>query len=171
MISTDIQEVLNQLKLGRFDRSQVDSLDRLSPVELIADLRGTHPIVFQERRIRDKHEIGLARKVGLQTVAAKIPGSRFFRFDIILSIKSCLFISSYSESLSELTVLSDIRVRPKGGPNQDVILKMGLGHKLDKTPDGWSVKPLKSRPVKLSESLLVDRGWRFEVLEPFSSRK
>jgi hypothetical protein len=171
MISTEINGMLKQLKLGEFDPSQADQLERLSPDEFISDLKVSYPVVFQERQIRDKHEIGMARKISLETVARKIPGSNFFQFSIFPSIKNCVLASYYASSLSEITVLSEIRVRPRGGPALDVNLKMGHGYKLDKTPDGWFVKQLTNRSVTLSESFLLARGWKFEVFGAFSNKR
>jgi hypothetical protein len=171
MISTEINGMLKQLKLGNFDLSQTAQLERLSPNEFILDLRDSYPVVFQERQIRDKREIGMARKISLETAARQIPGSNFSQFSIFPSIKNCVLVSYYANALSEITVLSEIRVRPKGGPSLDVNLKMGHGYKLDKTPDGWFVKQLKHRSVTLSESFLLARGWRFEVFGVFSNKQ
>ena len=171
MISAEIQGMLNQLKIGTFDLSQTARLDAMSPVELISNLSDTYPIVFQRRQIRDKHEIGMARKISLETAARRLPGSNFSRYDIFPSIKNCVFISHYANALSEITVVTSIRVRPLGGPTLEVGLKTSRGHKLDKTPDGWIVKQLKSRSVTLSESFLLARGWNFEVFGMFSSKK
>ncbi len=171
MVSTQMKEILNQLKLGRFDLSQTAQLERFSPAEFLSDLRESYPIVFQERQIRDKHEIGMARRISMETSARQVPGSSFLRFGIFHSVKNCVLISDYANSLSEITVLSEIRVRPKSGPSLDVIVKMGRGYKLDKTPDGWYVKQLKNRSVTISESFLLARGWRFEVFDVFSNKK
>jgi hypothetical protein len=171
MISTDIRGILGQIKQGDFDLSRADLLDRFLPEEFLAGLSEAYPVVFQERQIRDKREVGMAREVVLETVARPIPGSSFLQFNIFPTIKRCILVSYYSTKLSEISVLSEIRVRPRGGPSLDVILKMGRGYKLDRTPDGWSVKRLKGRSVHLSESFLQSRGWKFEVFGMFSRKK
>ena len=170
MSSTEVQEILHQLRLGHIKPYQMSRLDRLAPDELISDLSRSYPVVFQERTIRDKHEIGMARKIALETVARHVPGSVFSRYRIVRAIKHCVLVSSYGDSLSEITVLSEIRVRPKNGPSFEVAITTSRGHKLDRTPDGWSIKPLKHRSVTFSESFLLARGWRFEVFGVFSQK-
>jgi hypothetical protein len=39
--------------------------------------------------------------------------------------------------------------------------------KLDKKLDGWAIKPLRKRVVKLSAEFLRVRGWRFDHLKQF----
>jgi hypothetical protein len=171
MVSTEIQDLLNRLKLGQLEPSQTAELEHLSADEFVSDLSGSYPLVFQQRQVRDKHEIGMARGISIEAAVRQVPGSNFLRFGIFQALKNCVLISSYENSLSEITVLSDIRVRPKGGPSLDVVMRMGRGHKLDKTPDGWTVKPIKTRSVTLSESFLTARGWKFEVFRLLSSKK
>ncbi len=52
----------------------------------------------------------------------------------------------------------------------DVTLKMGGGYKLDKTPDGWTVKRLERRTITLTEPFLVQRGWNFDVFGVFAKK-
>ena len=73
------------------------------------------------------------------------------------------------DSISEITMTASIRVRPEEGASRELILKMGRGYKLDRTPDGWVLKPLQRRAVTLAEDFLSKRGWKFEALLPFCS--
>jgi len=171
MVSTKILDLLNQIKLGQFDLSQASVFEPMSADEFVVELVGSYPLVFQERSIRDKREIGMARRVAIETGVRQIPGSNFLRFGTYHSLRHCVLISSYQNSLSEITVLSEILVRPKGGPSLDVVVRMGRGHKLDRTPEGWVLKPLKRRAVVLSEKFLTARGWRLDVFRLLSVKK
>ena len=50
------------------------------------------------------------------------------------------------------------------------MLGMRAGTKLEKSPDGWEVKPLQRRTTFLSEEFLKGRGWRFDASAFFGGR-
>jgi hypothetical protein len=129
-------------------------------------MTGLYPILFQERRIGRKHEVGRARSSKLELAVRKLPDTLFPSVHPLMVLSKCLFVNSYDDSISGITVTSSIRVWPKGGSAKDAILKLGSGFKLDRAPDGWTIKPLKGRPVTLSEDFLRERGWKFEALRP-----
>jgi hypothetical protein len=142
-------------------------LEQLSARRLISDLREFYPVMFQERRVGRKHEVGMARSIRFELAVRKLPDSLFYHVFLFPFLARCMFVSSYEDSISEITVAANIRVKPKEGASREVILKMGHGYKLDRTPDGWVTKPLPGRAATFTEDLLSKRGWKFEVLVPF----
>jgi len=111
----------------------------------------------------------MARSLRFEFAVRKLPDSRLPRVYLLPILWRCLFVSSYEDSISEITKVSSIRVATRGGASGDVILKMGRSHKLDRTPDGWVLKSLKRREATLTESFLANRGWKFDAIVPFSS--
>jgi len=170
VIIIEIKDLLRQLRSGKLDVANAPSLEQLSAGDLVADLREMYPLVFQERRIRNKHEIGMARSISLETSYHQIPNSHFFDVRLFRTLRKCVFMSSYNDSLGEITTISHIQVVPKGGADLDVTLKMGGGYKLDKTPDGWTVRRLKRRTITLNEPFLLRRGWNFDVFGVFAKK-
>jgi hypothetical protein len=162
------RDLLQQLRSGQWDPANATLLEPLSASEFTTDLRSLYPVMFQERSVGRKHEIGLARSLRFEFAVRKHPGSLFTPPCLLPVLWRCLFVSSYEESISEITITSTVRVSPASG-TRDVILKMGRGYKLDRTPDGWALKPLERRAVTLSEAFLAKRGWKFEALLPFCS--
>ena len=63
-----------------------------------------------------------------------------------------------------------LRVKPIRTPFQGLALSTGLGFKLDRTPDGWHVKPLVKRTVKLTDDFLLKRGWRYDSVQQFAPK-
>jgi hypothetical protein len=78
---------------------------------------------------------------------------------------NCLMLNVEDDSLTGISRLTRLTVWEVHKPTRGLALKAGHGFKLDRTPDGWAVKPLRKRIVKLSEEFLVERGWRFDHLK------
>jgi hypothetical protein len=169
MPSIQPKDLLHQLRSGTWDVANASSLEQIPWDEFIADLRGRYPIVFQERVVGTKHEIGMARTLQFELAVRKLPDSRFMIPCLLPVLRPCLFVSAYQGSLGEITFAKSLRVRPGEGAPGDVTLKMGRGYKLDRTPDGWVLKALEARAVTLTEVFLLKRGWRFDALLPFTS--
>ena len=72
-----LSEVLDHLRHGVFDKSVVDFLERHKGIDLVSELRLTYPITFQERRIGDKWEVALAKRVGTEMATRNIQNSLF----------------------------------------------------------------------------------------------
>ena len=170
MITIQIKDLLRQLRSGKLDVANATSLEQFSSSDFASDLREVYPLVFQERRIQNKHEIGMARSISLETAIHQVRNSRFSLIGLFPTLSKCIFISSYDDSIGEITAISSIQVVPKGGPTLDVTLKLGVGYKLDKAPDGWTVKRLKRRTITLTEPLLAKRGWNFDVFGIFAKK-
>ena len=169
MPTTQTKDLLHQLRSGTWDVANASQLEQTPWNEFVAELRALYPVMFQERLVDTKREIGLARSLQFQLAVRRLPDSLFTLPCLLPVLRRCLFANSYEETLSEITISTGIRVRPAGGSSRNVILKMGRGHKLDRTPDGWVLKPLEMRSVTLTEAFLSKRGWRFDTLRPFHS--
>jgi hypothetical protein len=171
MLMHIIKDLLHQLRSGRLDIVNATPLEQITASGLISDLRTLYPVLFQERRIGKKRETGMARSLRFELAVRKTHDSLFPNVSLLPILWRCLFVSAYEDSVSELTMAASIRVRPQREASRDLVLKMGRGCKLDRTPDGWELKPIKRREVVLSEAFLTKRGWRFDALLPFCPTK
>lgn len=165
-ITSQIAELLRHLRSGTLQPADASVLEQIPADELMSDLQATYPVLFQERQVGRKHEIGIARRVQFEVAARKVLNSLIPAAHLLPVLQSCLFVSSYDNVISEITATASLHVRPEWS-SKDVALKMGRGFKLDRTPDGWMIKSTKRRIIALSEQLLADRGWKFDVLVPF----
>jgi len=166
MIAEGTRELIIRLRLGKLDAADASAFEGISARELVEDLRFLYPVVFQERRVGRKSEVGMARRVKFELAARKLPHSAFVPMVLRPVLSRCLFLSAYEDSISEISVSAGIGVWPKGDAVRALSLKMGNGYKLDRTPDGWAVKLVRARGVVLAEAFLADRGWKFDALTP-----
>lgn len=168
MLTSQIRDLLKQLRVGALDARDAALLEQMASDDLIADLRAVYPIVFQERRIGEKHEIALARSCKFEMTIRSVPGSPFPAVHYLPVFKSCVMASSYDGAVSEITATSRMSLTPTWQAADELIVKMGRGFKLDRSPDGWAVKPLKPKATKLSTDFLAKRGWNFALTFPFA---
>jgi hypothetical protein len=162
-----LTEILRQLRTGRFNVAEASVLDALSARELMAELQRSYPVKFQERDIGRKHEVALARSLRYELGFGNRGVSIFSPIRLLPVLRSCVFAGWYGDSLSEITTATSVYVKPTRKPVKGLILKMGRGFKLDKSPDGWAVNPIEGRAVNLSLEFLEKRGWQFDVFVPF----
>jgi hypothetical protein len=170
MSTIQTQEVLQRLHAGNLDATHAADLEELSAQALIQELRSLYPVVFQERQLRSKYEIGLATTVTYELALKKLAGSIFPSARVYTTFRKCLFISGYGDTISELTSAAGVRVYPTMRPTKGLVVRMGKGFKFDKMPDGWELKPLEHKATRLSEEFLKARGWRFDVLSPLGGQ-
>jgi hypothetical protein len=157
MITSQARELILRLRAGAIDPKDTAALEGQPAFAFIADVRKLFPVEFQERRVGRKYEVGLARSIRQELTLINVAGSPF---PVLLpEIRRCLFVSCYDDRLSEITYTSRILIRPTGEATGEVVLDMEPGNKLDRTPDGWVLKPLKKRAVTLTEAFLAKRGW------------
>jgi hypothetical protein len=71
------------------------------------------------------------------------------------------------DAITGVSRLGRLAVRAVAKPVPGLVVTTGRGFKLDNSPDGWAVKPLRRRTVRLSESFLKARGWRFDHVSQF----
>jgi hypothetical protein len=166
MLATQTKELLQQIRSGTFDVANATTLEQLSSRQFLSDLRNLYPVLFQERRVGRKQEIGLARSLKFELSGRELSDSLFRPVILVRVLRKCLLVSTYDDSIGEITMAASIRVRPGGGASRGVILKMGRGYKLDRTPDGWVLTPLQRRSVSLTEEFLAKRGWNFAASSP-----
>jgi hypothetical protein len=163
---TETGELLRQLRSGNLDISSLSGLERLSARDFVSDLSALYPLMIQERHIGTRYEVGLARSRKIELAVHRNPNTLFASVSLDPVLSKCLFVSSYDDSISEITIAASLHLHPRGGTSKHVVLKMGKGLKLDRTPDGWTLKPLQRRSVTLTEEFLSKRGWQFEALLP-----
>jgi hypothetical protein len=164
-------DVLNRLRSGNPDAESIAVLDHLSADEFIAGLGEAYPIVFLERRIGRKHEIGMARAVRFECIERKPSKSSFPLWQLVPVLCKCVFASAYDNVIGEITTAASLHVRPAWTASNEAMLRLGHCRKIDKTPDGWTVKSIKHQATTMSGDLLRKRGWKFEVLQPFLAKR
>jgi hypothetical protein len=167
---TALHELVD-LRSGTLDVSRPLSLEQLPARALIQELQTIHCFVFQERAIGKKTEIGIARKIAYELIFRRHKNSLLPVTRLYPILVDCYLISAYDDVLSEITWTRRINVRPVIRSQRELKLSFGRGHKLDRTVDGWQLKPLLRRQTKLSEQLLRSHGWQFDLLPPFHTAK
>jgi hypothetical protein len=166
-----ISDVLKRLRSGERDAGFEAVLEQMSPEEFIAQIRESYPVLFQERHIGRKHEVGMAQAVRFEFSSHQPSDSLFPVVQLAPILWRCVFVSSYDNSISEVTVTKSIRARPAWRVANEAVLKLGSGFKLDKGPDGWTLKSVERRASILSNEFLRKRGWKFEVLQPLLAKR
>ncbi len=160
---TQLSQLLEAVRRGRFDAALATRLDQLSLDEVVGQLRGAYPAVFLERAIGRKREMGLARSIrwelGVGIVGSPPAPTRFG-----LVLRGCVLVSGYDGRPSELTIARGLRVQPHGKSQGRLRVRMLQAFKLDRTPDGWALKSVPSQVTVLPEELLVKQGWDQRIL-------
>ena len=108
----------------------------------------------------------MARSLLFRLAAHRSPGSRFQSMEFFPVLWRCVFVSGYGDTVSEITQISSIILRPADTARTELTLRTGRGFKADRTLDEWLVKELNPRKVTLSEEFLAKRGWKFKSLVP-----
>ena len=134
--------------------------------DLVSNLLDSFPVLFQERVVGRKREVGMAGSLLFRLAAHRPTGSRFQSMEFYPVLWRCVFVSGYGDTVSEITQVASINLWPADAARTELTLRTGRGHKLDKTLDEWSKKELKPRKINLSEEFLAKRGWKFEALVP-----
>jgi hypothetical protein len=162
--------LLRDLRLGKLDAASAELLAGRPYGDLVFDLLQSFPVLFQERTVGRKREVGMARSLLFRLAAHRSPGSRSQSMEFCPVLWRCVFVSGYGDAVSEITQLASISVRPAETARTELTLRTGRGFKVDKTSDEWLVKELRPRKVNLSEEFLARRGWKFEALVPLRLR-
>lgn len=164
MIATHTADLFDRLRHGILDPNDTSMLERTRASELVAELRSVYRITFQERHLRSKWEVSLARVLRAELVPRSAPGALFVSWRVVPVYKDCLMLSIEDDSITGISRTTGLAVRASTKPVPSLVLTTGRGFKLDNTPDGWSMKPMKKKIVKLPESFLRERGWKFDHL-------
>jgi hypothetical protein len=167
MIAMRTKELFHNLTNGRLDRADTEMLEQTSAKQLVDELRSLYLLTFQERRIGRKWELSLARKFRAELVFRPILNAIFVSGVLVPSYLDCVMLNSEGDCVTGISRFPRLTVWPVRRPEKGLALKTGRGFKLDRTPDGWSIKPLRRRLVRLSEAFLRERGWRFDHLKHY----
>jgi hypothetical protein len=168
MITQQTAEMLAKIKKGTFEPGDTALLDQMPADELVAELRsGRYGLTFQERHIGKKWEVSLARTLRAELIQRRIPEAVFVSLQLVPAYIECVMINSENNRVTGISRTSRLTVWLVTKPELGLALRSGSGYKLDRTPDGWEMKPMKKRTVKLPAGLLRSRGWRFEHLQQF----
>jgi hypothetical protein len=165
MIATRTTEFLSHLQAGRFDQVDTAILEQTPATELVHEFASVYRLTFQERRIGKKWELSLARSLRAELAVRPIPDALFVSLLWVPAYLNCLMLNIEDNSVTGISRLTRLTVWAVKKPEPGLALRTGRGFKLDKTPDGWTIKPLRKRIVKLSEEFLKERGWRFDHLK------
>ncbi|HVA49939.1 MAG TPA: hypothetical protein VNH11_26470 [Pirellulales bacterium] len=171
MPTDQITEFLRQLRSGNLDAENPAFPEHLSAADFLKQVRDHYPVVFQERSIGRKTELGLARSLQFELA---VPGNGQQTFPPVLLFpvfRRCLLISTYDDHLSGIAMAKSVRIRPSKADRDELVVTMGGGYKLDKMPDGWTLKDVPRRSTVLSEAFLRARGWQFDRLRPFALQR
>lgn len=167
MLATQTAELLQRLRAGKPEQPDVTFLEHVNANDWLTEIRTVFRLTFQERHIRGKWEVSLARSLRTELAARPIPDSLFISFSVVPVYVNCLMINIEDNAITGVSRLDRLSVRAVAKPVPGLALTTGKGFKFDKTPDGWSIKPLRRRTVRLSESFLKARGWRFDHMSQF----
>ncbi len=158
------QDLLRRLRKGLHDDSDLTFLEHVNATDWIAELQSVFRITLQERQIRGKWELAFARTHRTELVARSIRNSVFFSYIVVPVYLDCLMLNVEDNAVTGISRLDRLRVRAVGKPAPGLAMTTGRGFKLDNTPDGWTIKPLRRRTVRLSQSFLQTRGWHFDQM-------
>ena len=168
MLTAQTEELLGRLRSGIFDSADVQALEQPLAHDLVAELDSRFPYRFQERRLRDKWEISMARSLHFELACRISKGASLPLLHMAPVYRHCVFLSGEGDAVTGIGVVTRLRVRPIRKPFHGLSLLTGRGFKLDRTIDGWQLNPHVKRTIKLTEDLLQKRGWNFDVMRPLS---
>jgi hypothetical protein len=165
MLATHTTEFLQRLRKGILDPADTAMLEQTPANHLVDELRSVYRLTFQERRIGRKWEISLARSFRAELAIRPVPEAVFVSFLLVPAYLNCLMLNIEENYLTGISRLTRLTAWAITQPEKGLLLKAGRGFKLDKTPDGWAIKSMRRRTVKLSGEFLRARGWRFDHLQ------
>ena len=162
-----MSHLLRDLRLGKLvDATSSEFLDKIAFGGLVSILLDSFPVLFQERVVGRKREVGMARSLLFRLAAHRSAGPRFQSMEFYPVLWRCVFASGYGDTVSEITQVASINLWPADTARTTLTLRTGRGHKLDRILDEWSVKEVKPKKINLAEEFLAKRGWKFEALVP-----
>jgi hypothetical protein len=167
MIAARTRALLRHLQDGVFEPEDTAILEQTPASQLLDELRSVYRLTFQERRIGRKWEVSLARRFRAELTCRPTPDAIFMSALLVPAYLQCLMLNAEGDSITGISRLTRLTVWAVSKPERGLALRSGQGFKLDRTPDGWFIKPIQKRIVKLSEEFLRERGWRFDHLSQF----
>ena len=170
MLAIQTEELLRRLRAGQLDATDAAHLEQIKADDLLALLAPSYPLRFQERRLSKKWEASMARSLRFELLTRFYNGSQFPTLMLVPVLSHCLLLSGESEAVTGISTSPRIVLRAIHKPFNGLAITTSRGFKLDKFPDGWEVKPLVKKTVKLSEEFLRQRGWQFDLLRQLAPR-
>ncbi len=170
MSTMTTHDLFERLRAGNVTPEDTAFLDGADADQLLQELAQDYRFRFQERRLKNKWEISMAR--GLRTELLPRPryGALFVSLLLVPVYRRSILLSGEGNRITGIAVTTRLTARPIRKPAPGLALTMGSGFKLDKAPDGWAVQPLRKRTVRLTLSVLQARGWRFNHLQQFTEK-
>ena len=169
MIAAPTQDLLRRLRTGTYESADLTFLQTVSPSDWVAELKSAFRLTLQERRVQGKWELSLARKRRAELVTRPIRNSPFVSLVVVPVYLDCLMLNVENNAITGVSWLDRLMMRAVAKPVPGLALTTGRGFKLDLTPDGWALKPLRRRTVRLSEPFLQARGWHFDQMSMFTT--
>ncbi len=117
--------LLRDLRLGKLDAATTKFLGGTPLGDLVSNLLNSFPVLFQERVVGRKREVGMARSLLFRLAAHRSPGSRFQSMELCPVLWRCVLVSGYDDAVSEITQIASIDLRPAGIGTERVHLKDG----------------------------------------------
>jgi hypothetical protein len=165
----ELTEILDRLSSRLISLDDAELLKAIPSATVIRELRSRYSVVFQERSIGAKKELGLCKSIESSPFVNSASDSPNVAFHLVSKLIDCVFLSLYDDRLSELSAIESITVAPSKVADY-LIVHLGAGTKLDRTPDQWFVKRLKSQKTELSTEFLNKRGWNLQLILPYLRR-
>ena len=170
MLTAQTEELLCRIKAGTFDPADVQALEGTSARDFLADIDSVYAIRFQERRLKGKWEVGVARSLRFELADYSSSKGIFPILIVVPVFRRCVFLSGDADTITGVSVTTRLMVRPIRKPFRGLALTTGRGFKLQQTPDGWDLKAMEKRTVKLTDEFLQERGWRFDALQQIAPK-
>lgn len=165
MIAARTAELLHHVKCGILDAADTALLEHASARQLVDELRSAYPVTYQERHLGKKWEISLARSFRAEMISRPFADGILVSFRLVPVYVNCLSLEVEDDTITGISRRTRLAVWAVQKPEPGLALKSGGGFKLDNMPDGWIIKPMRKRLVKLSTQFLHQRGWRFDHLK------
>jgi hypothetical protein len=170
MIASQKAELLRKLRRGDFSEEDFASIESAPADRFVEDLKSSrYRLTFQERRVGSKWEVSLAHSFRAELKTRQLPDADFVSFLMIPAYLDCVMLNIEDNRITGISRIARLSVWQVNKPERGLALRSGRGFKFDRTIDGWQLKPMKPRIVKLSGKFLQGRGWRFDHLKKYLS--
>jgi hypothetical protein len=168
MITINSSQLLRRIRKGVFGSADTAWLEQVRASQFVEELRTSRfRLTIHERSIGRKWEVSLARTLRAELTFRPVPDATAVLPMYIPSYIDCILLNAEDDRLTGVSTLTRLTLWPVSKPVGSLTVKSGRGFKLDRAPDGWSIKAMQPRTVKLSRAFLRQRGWQFEQLDRF----
>ena len=157
------EEVLEDLRRGCASDASKSLAVSMSFTQFVADAKNRYPVVFLEKTLRQKQEIGICSSVSVENnvlapgSASAACGCKFTR------LHECVFVNAYNNRITGISAAAQIDVGCTQG-DEGVLVRLGACCKLDHLPDGWDFKKVEPVERTFPQELLQANGWKLDVL-------